>query len=325
MLPLPNRIFTVVYYDRTEEKVILGSVDEIIKVTPDIAYDVQDTRPIYLTAINVNDKAYRSNYHPRFLEELHLSHRQNRISFQFSDLNYSLHSKPRYEYRMMGLHPQWVLLPEKLNLITIPDLKPGKYNLQIRSINNPDHLFSFHIYMSLPWFNSWWECTLYTLIFITIAYGVFYFFRVRKRLSQEKKEKEEQLEAARETIRNMARINELTTSKPLELLSPDERLLSEVAQVVETNISNPDMNVAFVCKKTGISSKQLYRKIKQYLGITPVEFIRQIRLRKAAQLLEQKKFTVSEVMYMVGFNSPGYFSKCFTAQFGTTPRSFERS
>lgn len=326
MLPLPNRIFTVVYYDRTEEKVILGSVDEIIKVTPDIAYDVQDTRPIYLTAINVNDKAYRSNYHPRFLEALHLSHRQNRISFQFSDLNYSLHSKPRYEYRMMGLHPQWVLLPEKLNLITIPDLKPGKYNLQIRSINNPDHLFSFPIYMSRPWFNSWWAWTLYTLIFITIAYGVFYFFRVRKRLSQEKKEKEEQLEAARETIRNMARINELTTSKPLELLSPDERLLSEVAQVVETNISNPDMNVAFVCKKTGISSKQLYRKIKQYLGITPVEFIRQIRLRKAAQLLEQKKFTVSEVMYMVGFNSPGYFSKCFTAQFGTTPRSFlERS
>jgi AraC-like DNA-binding protein len=95
-----------------------------------------------------------------------------------------------------------------------------------------------------------------------------------------------------------------------------------VAQIVEVNIANPDLNVAFVCEKTGISTKQLYRKIKQYLGITPIDFIRQIRLKKAAQLLEKKKFTVSEVMYMVGFSSPGYFSKCFTSQFGCTPRSF---
>lgn len=322
MLPLPNRIFTVVYYDRSEEKVILGSVDEIIKVTADIAFDAQETRPLCITDISVNDKPASSPYHPRFMDALHLTYKQNRITLQFSDLNYSLYNKPRYEYRMMGQHPQWVLLPEKINFITIPDLKPGQYNLQIRPINKPDLLFSFPVYMPRPWFNSWWAWSLYALIFISMGYAVFYFFRLRKRLNQEKKEKEEQLEAARETIRNMARINELTTSKPLEILSADEKLLSEVAQVVETNISNPDMNVAFVCEITGISTKQLYRKIKQYLGITPVEFIRQIRLRKAAQLLEQKKFTVSEVMFMVGFNSPSYFSKCFMAQFGSTPRSF---
>ena len=322
MLPLPNRIFTVIYYDQSKEKVILGSVDELIMVTPDITSDTQETRPIYITALSVNDEPYRMNNHPRFLEQLLLNHTQNRIALEFSDLNFSLHSKPRYEYRMMGQHPQWVLLPEKLNHITIPDLKPGKYNLQIRQVNKPDRLFSFPVKMSRPWYNTWWAWFLYTLIMFIIGYEIFYFFRVRQRLNQEKKEKEEQLEAARETIRNMARINEITTSKPLEVLSPDERLLSEVAQIVEVNIANPDLNVAFVCEKTGISTKQLYRKIKQYLGITPIDFIRQIRLKKAAQLLEKKKFTVSEVMYMVGFSSPGYFSKCFTSQFGCTPRSF---
>ena len=322
MLPLPNRIFTVVYYDRIKDKVILGSVDEIIRVTPSIAYKSQDTRPVYITAINVNDEVYAPGINPRLCKELHLSHTQNRVSIQFSDLNYSLHSKPRYEYRIVGLHPQWVLLPERQNLITIPDLKPGKYNLQIRPINKPDKPFSFALFMSPPWFNSWWAWTFYAVLTFIVAYGIFHYFRIRKRLTQERKEKEEQLEAARETIRHMARINELTTSKPLEVMSIDERLLSEVAQVVETNMANPDLNVTFVCEKTGISPKQLYRKIKQYLGITPVEFIRQIRLRKAAQLLEQKKFTVSEVMYMVGFSSPGYFSKCFTTQFGCTPHKF---
>jgi transcriptional regulator GlxA family with amidase domain len=176
--------------------------------------------------------------------------------------------------------------------------------------------------MAQPWFNTGLAWTTYLILIVALILGVSHYSRVQKRLRKERAEKEEQLEAARETIRNMVSINTISTSKPLELLSVDEKMLAEVAQVVETNMANPDLNVNFVCKKTGISTKQLYRKIKQYLGITPVEFIRQIRLRKAAQLLEQKKFTVSEVMYMVGFSSPGYFSKCFATQFGCTPRNF---
>jgi ligand-binding sensor domain-containing protein/AraC-like DNA-binding protein len=322
MLPLPNRIFTAIYHDHHEDKVILGSVDEIIRVAPSIAYETREARPLCITSISVNDNPYRSGTTPRLLDKLHLNHTQKRITIQFSDLNYALHSKPRYEYRLTGMQPQWSILPENQNLITISNLKPGKYTLQIRPVNIATELFSFDINMAQPWFNTGLAWTTYLILIVALILGVSHYSRVQKRLRKERAEKEEQLEAARETIRNMVSINTISTSKPLELLSVDEKMLAEVAQVVETNMANPDLNVNFVCKKTGISTKQLYRKIKQYLGITPVEFIRQIRLRKAAQLLEQKKFTVSEVMYMVGFSSPGYFSKCFATQFGCTPRNF---
>lgn len=102
----------------------------------------------------------------------------------------------------------------------------------------------------------------------------------------------------------------------------DEKRLAAVAAVIEANISNPDLNVAFVCDRTGIASKALYRLVKKYTGASPLDYIRQARLRQAAALLEQDKFSVSEVMYMVGFSSSSYFSKSFAQQFGCTPGQY---
>ena len=76
------------------------------------------------------------------------------------------------------------------------------------------------------------------------------------------------------------------------------------------------------CELSGISNKQIYRKIKQLTGMSPVEYIKSIRMKKAAMLLQQKKFTVAEVMYMVGFSNHSYFSKCFQAEFGKTPKQY---
>jgi len=73
---------------------------------------------------------------------------------------------------------------------------------------------------------------------------------------------------------------------------------------------------------TDVAARQLHRKIKQLTGYTPVEYIRSIRIKKAALLLQQKKFTVSEVMYMVGFSNASYFSKCFQSEFGMSPKVY---
>ncbi len=109
---------------------------------------------------------------------------------------------------------------------------------------------------------------------------------------------------------------------PMPEESASERQLARVTEVIENNLSNPDLNVDFVCRSVDIAPKGLYRLIKKYAGVPPVDFIRQMRLRKAAMLLEQKKFSVSEVMYMVGFSSSSYFSRCFSAMFGCTPGQY---
>ncbi|QIK60876.1 response regulator [Dysgonomonas sp. HDW5A] len=132
----------------------------------------------------------------------------------------------------------------------------------------------------------------------------------------------EQLLKSKQQIEDKLRIENITTPKVTEVTSLDEKFLSEITQIIEDRIDDSDLNVNLLCTISGISSKQVYRKIKQLTGMSPVEYIRSIRIKKAAMLLAQKKFTIAEVMYMVGFSNHSYFSKCFQAEFGKTPREY---
>ena len=87
-------------------------------------------------------------------------------------------------------------------------------------------------------------------------------------------------------------------------------------------MEDEEFNVTMLAEKTGVDQKQLYRKVKLLTGMTPVAYIRKLRMKKAAVLLREKKFAVSEVMYLVGFSNASYFTKCFTEEFGMSPRQY---
>ena len=102
----------------------------------------------------------------------------------------------------------------------------------------------------------------------------------------------------------------------------DAKLLDKITQVIEANIGDSDFNVTKLQELSGIGDKLLYRRIKQMTGKSPVEFIRHMRMQRAAMLLGKGKFSVSEVMYMVGFSNSSYFSKCFQKAYGMTPSEY---
>lgn len=132
----------------------------------------------------------------------------------------------------------------------------------------------------------------------------------------------EQILNSKQQLENKLRLETLASPKPIKAVSPDEKFLSQITEIIEDKVADSDLNVNSLGTISGIGSKQIYRKIKQLTGMSPVEYIRSIRIKKAAMLLSQNKFTVSEVMYMVGFSNHSYFSKCFKAEFGKTPRQF---
>lgn len=115
------------------------------------------------------------------------------------------------------------------------------------------------------------------------------------------------------------------TTPEVEIDDLDRKLLDEIKETIEENMVDSDFNVSVLQKKMGMGNKQLYRKLKALTGQTPVEYIRDMRMRKAAKLLKAGKFSVSEVMYTVGFSNSSYFSKCFSKAFGMTPTEFMRS
>ncbi len=99
----------------------------------------------------------------------------------------------------------------------------------------------------------------------------------------------------------------------------DEEFMNKLTQIIEENISDTNLAGNFLCSELGISSSTLYRRVKELTDLSPNEFVRTIRLKKAVQLLKSKRNNVSEVSDMVGFNDPYYFSRCFKKQFGFPP------
>jgi len=107
-----------------------------------------------------------------------------------------------------------------------------------------------------------------------------------------------------------------------EAKTSDELFMKELLRSIEENMDKEGYNVSMISEILKIDQKQLYRKIKQLTGKTPVIFLRTMRLKRAAELLKQNRFTISEVMYMVGISNASYFTKCFSAEYGMTPKQF---
>ncbi len=111
--------------------------------------------------------------------------------------------------------------------------------------------------------------------------------------------------------------------KPIVITSLDQQLVKRATAYVDENISDTTITVETMAQELGISRVQLYKKLLSITGSTPSEFIRQIRLRRAEQLLRESQYSVSEVAYKVGFNIPRYFTKYFKEMYGVNPSQYK--
>ena len=118
--------------------------------------------------------------------------------------------------------------------------------------------------------------------------------------------------------------NEVLNIEPkrVVLTSADETFVKQALESIELNISNSNYTVEDLGKDVAMSRTQLYRKLKAITGQSANEFIRTIRLKRAAQLLEQQQLTVAEVTYEVGFTDLQHFRECFKKLFGVTPSEY---
>ena len=110
--------------------------------------------------------------------------------------------------------------------------------------------------------------------------------------------------------------------KEIEVKSGNEELMNKVMNLVNEHLSDPDFNVEFLAEHVGMSRVQLHRKMKEITGISTGEFIRNMRMKQAAKLLEDGELNVSQVAYMVGFVNHTHFSIVFKKFYGMTPTEY---
>ena len=99
----------------------------------------------------------------------------------------------------------------------------------------------------------------------------------------------------------------------------DTLFAERLNEAIRKHMSNPNLKMEDLGEEMGLGRVQLYRKVKAITGLTPVELLRKMRLQQAYVLLGNTTKTVAEIAYEVGFNTPGYFSKCFKEQYGKLP------
>ncbi len=129
-------------------------------------------------------------------------------------------------------------------------------------------------------------------------------------------------------LENRKRLRGLFSKSPkikareITLNSSDEHFLERVIKIVEDNMTNINLDITFLEAELKMSNMQMYRKLKSLTNLSGNEFIKNVRLKKAVQLLESENFNVSEIAYKVGFSDPSYFSRIFKKQYGKSPSDY---
>ncbi len=162
------------------------------------------------------------------------------------------------------------------------------------------------------------------LTIIVLGMGVFMAWRayiqIKRTIRQRQSMNEEQTLFYTDASRR--KVHEIFT-KPIEELPeprPQDMLFAEkLNESIRKNMSNPNLKMDELGEELGLRRVQLYRKVKALTGVSPVELLRQMRLQQAYVLLGNTTKTVAEIAFEVGFNTPGYVSKCFKEQYGKLP------
>lgn len=188
----------------------------------------------------------------------------------------------------------------------------GVEGVSLFSPQNMDQRYTLHLHHEKPF--PWWLIAIGALCLILIGYG-WRFITHRRAIRV--------IEGSATTANpsQSGYIEPQLTHQ--EIQSVDEKLVEKATRYVEANMGRSELSVEELSNELSMSRGYLYKRLTQLTGKSPLEFIRHIRLKRAATLLRESGLSVAEVAYEVGFNNPKYFSKYFKEEYGVLPSEYK--
>lgn len=263
----------------------------------------------------------------------------------FSNREYIESDMVQYSYRMN--HGDWLVLPKGVNFINFAVPNPGHYVLEVRATDNngkwSDVATAYEVDVLPAWYQTTLAYTLFNvsilLILVAIFLIAFFLQRQRNEINLRIRNLMDQLDLSTNHVSmveddasevsedgheddNGGDEQEMTDVKEGRSLA-DQNFLDKAVAVVHANISNSEYDQEQFSYDMCVSRASLYRRITLLTGQKPTEFIRTIRLKRAAELLKEDKYSVTEIIEMVGFSSTSYFNRCFKEVFGVQPSKYK--
>jgi len=251
---------------------------------------------------------------------LSLSHRDDKVTILLATSSLGITTPAHFIYRLHGNGDHWQYTADGQPSITLADLSPGNYTLEVKAIDSTgraiSQVSSLKISVSPPFLLSWPAMLMYAAL---VAMAIYAAFLVRKR-KQGEQQRMEQLRRKEQLLEKKESL--LPQMSTADMTPPNEKLLSKATAIIEKHLNDPDFSVEALAKEMGMSRVNLYRRLMEATHSTPSDMIRDMRLRRAEQLLRRSQLSVSEIAYNMGFSSQRYFSKCFRDFFGCLPTQY---
>lgn len=251
--------------------------------------------------------------------ELHPDDQNLEISF--SSLNHRYASKIRYAYRLIGVDKAWVYVEGGKNSAFYNHLSKGTYTFQVKATDE-NGLWSKEVteltIRRLPaFYETWWA---YVLIVMGVSGYSLYLY-----LKRVDRKNNEMWADSKEMIKMRIYLDSKVNLPEPEFVQLDKLLLEKAVKAVEDNLTEPDFDVTALADAMNMSRSTLTRKLKAITGRTPLDFIRNIKMKHARHMLEDKDKSVTEVAATLGYFNRKYFTTCFKEEFGMTPSEFQKS
>lgn len=294
--------------------------------------------PIVLTSMEIGRRPV--DFTVTQLSEVTLDTHERNINIHFACLDFRNFGNVRYAYRLGG-DQQWHYLGDN-NSVALSALAPGTYDLELRSTNAMGRWNTatrhLTIHVQPKFVETLWFQLLMLLLIVTFAAAVLF---TRRYVCRMKAKQKELLDAYLSLIEKgqggganssppPSPIDSAATDgepiPPMPQISDDDRRFMErVQKFVEEHIADSDVNIEDMAAAVMYSRSNLNRKMKSLFGLTPADFMREARLKRAAYLLLTTRNPVSNIAYECGFTDPKYFSRVFRSTYGVNPSEYREN
>lgn len=290
---------------------------------------------------------------PAYVKKLDFSYSQNNIAFLYTTMNYVNPRQTYYRYRLNGnSDEEWHVVSADSPLPMVDDkgvfylsltgLKPGNYTLEVAASTQAEHwenerIHTLQFTIQPPWWSTPWAYTLYIALIISVICLATWLYCHNVRVILKRQAREEHLmariqELIAQTQNNQQELNIILSKPemPIESLSTQSwtkqelEFMNRATLLVKQNMANTAYSVEQLAHDLCMERTGLYKKLTALMQKSPTAFIRNIRLQRAAELLENGGYSIAQIAEMTGFCSTSYFSKCFQQQYKCRPSEYPK-
>ena len=329
-------------FNLQDGKLLFGSVEGAVVIDPHYVQEHNYTAKLRFKGICCNDDSVEFNGQvAKMLGErkLKLSYQQRTFELYIESINLRYQFDIAYQYKVGD--GSWSQLSTQ-QYIRFVNLEPGTHPLTVRAVSKANRIVldeqKLTIIIGRPWWNSWWMWCVYIALIALLFYGALWTYGLHTRymrlvvnsvgsgnekdlqasLPEQKQDKAVQLISANKELQLDGNKDDAAATAEKE----NTAFVDIVTKLILDNISDSGFTIDRLCKEMAMSRTMFYVKLKSYTGKSPQEFIRIVRLERAAVLLRSGHY-VSKVADEVGFDNAKYFSTAFKKYFGVSPSKYK--